>query len=87
MDSRQAFKVSGCSWGERAEKADYDARREFESNFYRQCDVRQPDDTTDIHWPMTLSLRAPVMAADSQRSAKAKAKARGAEQRRTRIRR
>ena len=88
---RQACKVSGSSWGERAEKADADARREFELNFYRQCGVRRPDRTTDIHWPMTLSIRAPVMSADGRqlrasglRQRTAQAKARRAEQKRKR---
>ena len=63
---RQACKVSGSSWGERAEKADEGARREFALNFYRRCGARRPERTQDIHWPMTLSIRAPVVAADGR---------------------
>ena len=52
-------------------------------NFYRRCGARRPEQKQDIHWPMTLSIRAPVVAADGrqlrasglrQRSAKAKAR-------------
>ena len=89
---RQACKVSGSSWGERAEKAEDDARREFALNFYRRCGARRPERTQDIHWPMTLSIRAPVVAADGRqlrasglRQRSAKAKARRAEMKRQRI--
>ena len=88
----ETCKVSGSSWGERAEKADAAERRKFQVEFYRRCGVKRPDRTMDIHWPMTLSIRAPVMAADGtplrasglrQRSAKAIAKRN--EQKRQRI--
>ena len=89
---RQACKVSGSSWGERAEKLEEDARREFVLNFNRRCGARRPERTTDIHWPMTLSIRAPVVAADGSqlrasglRQRSAKAKARRAEMKRKRL--
>ena len=63
---RQACKVSGSSWGERAEKAEEGVRREFVLNFYRRCGARRPERTKDIHWPMALSIRAPVVAADGR---------------------
>ena len=88
----EACKVSGSSWGERAEKAEEGARREFELNFYRRCGVRRPERTQDLHWPMTLSIRAPVMAADGRqlrpsgfRQRKAEATARRAQQKHKRI--
>ena len=83
MSSVAASKVSGSSWGERAEKLEEGATREFALDFYRRCGARRPERTQDIHWPMTLSIRAPVVAADGrqlrasglrQRSAKAKAR-------------
>ena len=89
---RQACKVSGSSWGERADKADEDARREFREAFHRRCGAKRPERTADIHWPMTLSIRAPVVAADGTqlrasglRQRSAKAKARRAEIKRKRI--
>ena len=89
---RQACKVSGSSWGERAEKAEEGARREFALDFYRWCGARRPERTQDIHWPMTLSIRAPVRAPDGRqlrasglRQRSAKAKARRAETKRKRI--
>ena len=85
---RQACKVSGSSWGERAEKAEEGARREFELNFCQRCGARRQD----IHWPLTLSIRVPVVAADGRqlrasglRQRSAKAKARRAEMKRKRI--
>ena len=92
LHSRQACKVSGSSWGERAEKADADTRQQFKLDFYRRCGVRRPETTKDVHWPMTLSIRAPVMAADGRqlrasglRQRTPKAKARRAEIKRKRI--
>ena len=89
---RQACKVSGSSWGERADKADEDARREFREAFYRRCGAKRPEHTKDIHWPMTLSIRAPVVAADGTqlrasglRQRSAKAEARRAEMKRKRV--
>ena len=89
---RQACKVSGSSWGERAEKAEEGARREFALNFNRRCGATRPERTQDIHWPMTLSIRAPVVAADGRqlrasglRQRSAKAKARRADMKRKRI--
>ena len=89
---RQACKVSGSSWGERAEKAEEGARRDFATNFYQRCGAKRPERTQDIHWPMTLSIRAPVVAADGTqlrasglRQRSAKGKARRAEIKRKRI--
>ena len=88
----QACKVSGSSWGERAAKLEEDARREFAVNFYKRCGAKRPEVTRDIHWPMTLSIRAPVVAADGRqlrasglRQRTPKALSRRAEKKRKRI--
>ena len=87
---RQACKATGSSWGERVAEADTEARAEFLANFYQRCGANER--ATDVHWPMTLSIRAPVVAADGRqlrasglRQRSAKATATRAETKRKRI--
>ena len=65
--------VRGSSWGERISGVP-----ELENNFLEKCGAKAS--SKDVHWPMTLSIRAPTVAPDGaqlrgpglrQRSAKA----------------
>ena len=54
--------MSGSSWGERCAEAPEEAQKDFKRSFLEKCGARPR--STDVHWPMTLSLRAPVVTAE-----------------------
>ena len=49
--------VRGSSWGERINGVP-----EFERNFLERCGAKAT--SKDVHWPMTLSIRAPTVGPD-----------------------
>ena len=55
--------MKGSSWGERvAREEDDEARQELRCSFLAKCGARAT--SQDVHWPMTLSLRVPVVNAE-----------------------
>ena len=54
--------MKGSSWGENCARATEEAKQEFKRSVLEKCGARAS--SQDVHWPMTLSLRVPVVNAD-----------------------
>ena len=57
----ESLQVRGSSWGERYATLSDEAApaaEEFRASFLRQCGAKAT--SRDVHWPMTVSFRAPV---------------------------
>ena len=54
--------MKGSSWGERCARVTEEAKQEFRRSFLEKCGAKPR--STDVHWPMTLSLRVPVVNAE-----------------------
>ena len=54
--------AKGSSWGERCAQAPEEAQTDFKRSCLAKCGAKPR--STDVHWPMTLSLRVPVVNAD-----------------------
>ena len=54
--------MKGSSWGERCAQFTEGERLEFKRSFLEKCGAKTS--SQDVHWPMTLSLRVPVVNAE-----------------------
>ena len=59
LSLHQGCVVKGSSWGERCAKSPEEAQKDFHRSFLEKCGANPT--SKDVHWPMTLSLRVPVV--------------------------